>query len=112
MIYQACCLDLLRPGFLDRAGASPNEIGKISRGAFVVAALCPSSAVVKLRRVDERRKTAVPAPRGKLQPPLQDRHPQPVEQTVHTSPVTLQKELYTLMLLTAMPDRSSLTPQG
>ena len=24
MIYHACCLHLLRPGFLDRAGASPN----------------------------------------------------------------------------------------
>ncbi len=47
--------------------ASTIEIRKISRGAFAVAALC------------ERRKTAVPAPRGKLQPPLQDGHPQPVE---------------------------------
>ena len=80
--------------------ASRIEIGKISRRGFAVAALC------------ERRKMAVPAPRGKLQPPLQDGHPQPVEQAVHTSPATVQKELYTLMLLTAMPDRSSLTLQG
>ena len=100
MIYRACCLHLLRPGFLERAGASPNEIRKISRRAFAVAALC------------ERRKTAVPAPRGKLQPPLQDGHPQPVERAVHTSPATVQKELYTLMLLTAMPGRSSFTAQG
>ncbi len=86
--------------FLGRLEASPIEIGKISRRGFAVAALC------------ERRKMAVPAPRGKLQPPLQDMHPQPVEQTVHTSPATLQKELYTFVLLTSMPGRSSLTLQG
>src|SRR2546426_531289 len=86
--------------FLGRLEASPIEIGKISRRAFAVAALC------------ERRKTAVPAPRGKLQPPLRDGHPQPLEQTVHTSPATLQKELYALMLFTAMPDRAFLTLQG
>ena len=39
-------------------------------------------------------------------------HPQPVERAVHASPATVQKELYTLMFLTAMSDRFSLTPQG
>src|SRR3989442_10518687 len=85
---------------------------RAQRGLTVLGGAKESGGVRAARgQAGARRRASTPGG-GTIKPPLQDGHPQPLEQTVHTSPATLQKELYALMLFTAMPGRSSLTLQG